>query len=54
MYSIYPHNISRGHYLPCKIYCLVLAFIKAIIRNSCFLAFAMIEPTYKGTSMQVF
>ncbi len=26
-----PHNISRGHYLPCKIYCLALACIKAII-----------------------
>ena len=26
-----PHNISRGHYLPCTTYCLVLACIKAII-----------------------
>jgi hypothetical protein len=26
-----PHNISRGHYLPCKVYCLVLACIEDII-----------------------
>ena len=26
----FSHNISRGHYLPCNIYCLVLACIKAI------------------------
>ena len=26
-----PHNISRGHYLPCNTYCLVLACIKATI-----------------------
>ncbi len=26
-----PHNISRGHCLPCKIYCLVLPCIKVII-----------------------
>ena len=25
------HNISRGHYLPCNTYCLVLACIKATI-----------------------
>ncbi len=25
------HNISRGHYLPCSTYCLVLACIKATI-----------------------
>jgi hypothetical protein len=27
------HNISRGHYLHCNTYCLVLACIKATIRN---------------------
>jgi hypothetical protein len=27
--TIYPHYINRGHYLPCKIYCHVLACIKA-------------------------
>jgi hypothetical protein len=26
----FSYNISRGHYLPCNIYCLVLACIKAI------------------------
>jgi hypothetical protein len=36
MVTIYPaalfHNVSRGHYLSCKSYCLVLACIKAIFQ----------------------
>ncbi len=36
-----PHNISRGHYLPCKIYSLVLACIKTVIPIRLF-SFAMV------------
>jgi hypothetical protein len=49
------HNISRGHYLPCNSYCLVLACIKATVHiRPLRFCHDLANILYKRTAMQVF
>jgi hypothetical protein len=55
-HAVLRYNFSRGHHLPCKIYCLVLACIKVITHirplNFCHDIAKVLQNSY--ASFQIF